>query len=101
MAKKKSGGCIAPFGLAVLGAAIGCLGGPAGAVVGLAVGLSIGAFLSRASSKSRICDICGSPVSHTSYAGEVNGKKFDVICAKCKNHLTNKKRRDAMKDLLN
>lgn len=101
MAKKKSGGCVGPFGGAVIGTVIGCIGGPAGAAVGCVIGLAIGAGLSAGAKKPRICEICGSPVTHTSYAGEVNGKTFDVICAKCKNQLTNKKRKDALKDLLN
>lgn len=102
MAKAKKFGCFAALALASAITAVGWFfWGVIGAIICAVVGAIIADFCRSRPDKERICDICGSPVTHMSYAGEINGKRFDIICAKCKNHVTNKKRKDAMKDLLN
>jgi hypothetical protein len=102
MAKKQSGcgGVIVMIGI---GAAVGAaVNGAGGAVIGAAVGGLLAYFLFRSPAKpSGTCDICGSPVIRISYKAVVNGRKFGNVCAKCKNQLTAKVRKEKLKELLN
>lgn len=102
MGKEKKLGCFASVVIIFFGAGIGYLvAKDIGIVIGVISGIVL-AVIANKKPKDRICDICGSPVLHTSYKGEINGKHFNVICgAKCKNHATTKKRKEKMAELLN
>ena len=56
--------------------------------------------VSQAKEKNRTCEICLSPIIHQGYTATINGQKFKLICAKCKNKVTDGIRKKRMADLI-
>ena len=56
--------------------------------------------VSKAKEKNRTCEICLSPIIHQGYTATINGQQFKIICAKCKNKVTDGIRKKRMADLI-
>ena len=54
----------------------------------------------KAKEKNRTCEICLSPIIHQGYTATINGQQFKIICAKCKNKVTDGIRKKRMADLI-
>lgn len=94
---KEAFGCGGTLVIMLLGAVIGAY-----TSMGLVGGLFSSALvviLLGALSRARTCEICQAPITHTAYSATVGDRSYSTICAKCKDALTAKARREAIKDL--